>query len=42
MDILREIKRDGMLLKMVPKKEQTMELCKQAVSQNPLALKFVR
>lgn len=41
MDIIKELKRDGMLLKKIPKKEQTIELCKAAIRQNPLALQFV-
>lgn len=41
MDILKELKKDGMLLKKIPKKEQTIELCKTAIKQNPLALQFV-
>ena len=41
MDIIKELKRDGMLLKKIPKKEQTIELCKEAIRQNPLALQFV-
>lgn len=30
-----------MLLKKIPKKEQTIELCRTAIKQNPLALRFV-
>ena len=41
MDIIKELKRDGMLLKKIPKKEQTKDLCKAAIKQNPLALQFV-
>lgn len=41
MDIIKELKRDGMLLKEISKKKQTKEICKIAVKQNPLALQFV-
>ena len=41
MDIIKELKRDGMLLKKIPKKEQTKDFCKAAIKQNPLALQFV-
>jgi len=39
-DIVKELKRDGLLLKNIPKKDQTIELCKVAIRQNPIALKF--
>ena len=41
MDITKELKKDGMLLKKIPKKEQTIDICKMAIRQNPLALQFV-
>ena len=41
MDIIKELKKDGMLLKKIPKKEQTVDICKIAIRQNPLALQFV-
>ncbi|MCH5265387.1 MAG: DUF4116 domain-containing protein [Lachnospiraceae bacterium] len=41
MDIIKELKKDGMLLRKIPKKEQTTEICKTAIKQNPLALQFV-
>ncbi|MBS6798466.1 MAG: DUF4116 domain-containing protein [Firmicutes bacterium] len=41
MYIIRELKKDGMLLKNIPRKEQTIELCQTAIEQNPLALQFV-
>lgn len=40
MDIIDNLKKDGMLLKKVPKKEQTVEYCKLAIKQNPLALRY--
>ena len=40
MDIIKELKKDGMLLKKVPKREQTTKLCEVAVKQNPLALQY--
>lgn len=40
MNIIKELQKDGMLLSQIPKKEQTIELCKTAIKQNPLALKF--
>lgn len=40
MDIVKELKTNGMLLQKVPKKEQTPEICEIAIKQNPLALKF--
>ena len=36
MDITKELKKDGMLLKKIPKKEQTIDICKMAIRQNPL------
>ncbi len=41
MYIIRELKKDGMLLKNIHRKEQTIELCQTAIEQNPLALQFV-
>ncbi|MDE6055594.1 MAG: DUF4116 domain-containing protein, partial [Lachnospiraceae bacterium] len=41
MNIEKELKKDGLLLKKIPKKNQTMDICKIAVKQNPLALQFV-
>lgn len=41
MNIIKELKKDGMLLKKIPKKEQTKEICKVAIKQNPSALQFV-
>lgn len=40
MDIAEELKKDGLLLKTVPKKDQTTDICKIAIKQNPLALQF--
>ena len=40
MDTIKELKKDGMLLKKIPKKEQTIELCEASIKQNPLALQF--
>lgn len=40
MYIIDNLKKDGMLLKKVPKKEQTVEYCKLAIKQNPLALRY--
>jgi len=37
---VKKIKKDGLLLKNIPKKEQTLEICKVAISQNPKALKY--
>ncbi len=41
MDIIKELKKDGMLLKKIPKKEQSVDICKTAIRQNPLALQFI-
>lgn len=41
MDMLSELKKDGLLLKKIPKKEQTVEMCKTAIKQNSLAMQFV-
>ena len=41
MNIEKELKKDGLLLKKIPKKNQTMDICKIAVKQNPLVLQFV-
>lgn len=40
MDIVEELKKDGLLLKTIPKKDQTTDICKIAIKQNPLALQF--
>lgn len=40
MDILKELKKNGLLLKKILKKNQTIEICKVAIKQNPLALQF--
>jgi hypothetical protein len=37
---LKELKKDGLLLKQIAKKEQTPEMCKAAISQNPKALQY--
>lgn len=37
---LKELKKDGLLLKQISKKEQTLEMCKAAISQNPKALQY--
>lgn len=39
-DIINELKKDGLLLKKIKKKDQTIELCRFAIRQNPNALKF--
>ena len=41
MEMIKELKQDGLLLKKIPKKKQTIEICKIAIKQNPLALQFV-
>lgn len=40
-DLLETIKQDGLQLKQIPKREQTLDICQIAVAQNPLALKHV-
>lgn len=37
---LNELKKDGLLLKRISKKDQTLEMCKAAIDQNPKALKY--
>ncbi len=37
---LSELKKDGLLLKRISKKDQTLEMCKTAIDQNPKALKY--
>lgn len=37
---LIELKKDGLLLKRISKKDQTLEMCKAAIDQNPKALKY--
>ena len=37
---IKDLHENGMLLRKFPKKEQTTELCKIAIEQNPLALKY--
>lgn len=39
-DILGKLKTDGMLLKKIQKKQQTPEMCKVAIHQNPNALQY--
>ncbi|SHE68571.1 DUF4116 domain-containing protein [Anaerotignum propionicum] len=39
-EILKNLKNDGRLLKKISKKEQTLEMCKVAISQNPKALQY--
>lgn len=41
MNRIKGLEKDGMLLKEIPEEEQTVENCKIAVDQNPLALQFV-
>lgn len=41
MDVnLKNLKKDGLLLKQINKKEQTPEMCKAAINQNPRALQY--
>lgn len=40
MDMLKELKKNGLLLKKIKKKDQTIEICKVAIKQNPLALQY--
>lgn len=37
---VKELKIDGLLLKQISKKEQTLEMCKAAIHQNPKALQY--
>lgn len=37
---VKKLKKDGLLLKQISKKEQTIEMCKEAISQNPKALQY--
>ena len=39
-DIVEKLKKDGLFLRQIPKKDQTIEMCKAAISQNPDALKY--
>lgn len=39
-DIIKKLNEDGLLLKHIPKKEQTQEICKVAINQNPNALQY--
>lgn len=41
MNWINELKKDGLFLKEIPKKHQTLEMCEIAVKQNALSLKFV-
>lgn len=38
--IVKKLEKDGLLLKQIPKIEQTLEMCKSAISQNPKALQY--
>ena len=40
MNILKELEIDGMLLRQIPKTEQTLEICEKAIKQNPLSIQF--
>ena len=40
-DFIKELKKDGLLLKTIPSKERTAEQCLIAVRQNPRAIKYV-
>lgn len=40
MDMIKKLKKDGLLLREIPKKQQTKEICLLAIKQNPLALQF--
>lgn len=41
MDVtMKELKKDGLMLKQISKMEQTLEMCKAAISQNPKALRY--
>lgn len=37
---VKKLKKDGLLLKQISKKEQTLEICKAAINQNPKALQY--
>lgn len=39
-EIVKKLKKDGRLLKQISKKEQTLEMCKVAISQNPKTLQY--
>lgn len=39
-EILKNLKKDGLLLKKIAKKDHTIEICRVAIHQNPNALKF--
>ena len=39
-DIIHNLKKDGMLLKSIPKKKHTMEICKVAIEQNVKAIRY--
>ncbi len=39
-DAIKKLKNHGLFLKQIPKKEQTLEMCKVAISQNPKALQY--
>lgn len=38
--IVKKLNKDGLLLKQISKREQTPEMCKEAISQNPKALQY--
>ncbi|MDF2943898.1 MAG: hypothetical protein K0S01_2756 [Herbinix sp.] len=39
-DTVEKLKKDGLFLRQIPKKDQTIKMCKAAISQNPKALKY--